>query len=71
MLNTQISVLSQDSIMKISSLSTWRNFASLAIQNVLTEDSDWTTNMQADLNLDWACMMRNVGERSLYNLWAT
>ena len=33
-------------------LSSWRNFSSLAIQNVPKEDSDQTE--QADLNLGWA-----------------
>ena len=35
----------------ISLLLAWRNFASLAIQNVPSEDSDQTADVQADLNL--------------------
>ena len=40
-----------------SSLSAWRNFASLAIQNASSEDSDWL-HTQADLNLLWATRLK-------------
>ena len=39
-----------------SSLSTWRNFAFLAIQSAPSEDSDQTAHAQSDLNLRWAHM---------------
>ena len=51
------------------SLSTWKSFASLTIQNFPSEDSytlyDWT-NRQIDLNLCWACL--NVCFLSLWVL---
>ena len=43
-----------------SSTSTWRNFASLAIQNKHSEDSDQTANAQADLNFCWALMSEGI-----------
>ena len=39
-----------------SSLSAWKNFASLTIQTTPSEDSDQTANAQADQNLRWAHM---------------
>ena len=54
-----------------SSLSAWRNFASLAIQNAASEDSDQTANAQGDLNLRWAlmseCMFSDVVAHIFYN----
>ena len=47
-----------------SSLSAWRNFASLAIQTVPIGDSDQTANAPSDLNLCWVhfseCMFSDV-----------
>ena len=37
-----------------SSLSAWRNFPTLVIQNMPSEDSDQTARAQSDLNLRWA-----------------
>ena len=34
--------------------------ASLAIQNALSEDSDQTVRMRADLNLCWVCMFEST-----------
>ena len=43
-----------------SSLSAWRHFASLIIQNVPSEYSDQTVNAQANLNLHWAHMSEGM-----------
>ena len=47
-----------------SSLSAWRNFASLAVQNVPSGDSYQTANASSDLNLCWVhfseCMFSDV-----------
>ena len=39
-----------------SSSSRWRNFASLAVQNALSENSD--QDVQSDLNFRWVCMFK-------------
>ena len=43
-----------------SSLSTWRNVASLAIQNASSEDFDQPAHAQAAQNLRWAHMSKGM-----------
>ena len=46
-----------------SSLSAWKNFAFLTIQNAQnaqSEDSDQTANVQANLNLHWVHMLEGT-----------
>ena len=56
---TQIS-LRIGAFWKESSLFAWRNFASLAIQNAPSDDSDQIVQMRTNLNLRWADMSEVV-----------
>ena len=50
-LNQPVHLLSLIKVLIVSG-----NFATLAIQNLTSEDSDQTTNAQSDLNLHWEHM---------------
>ena len=43
-----------------SSFSSFRNFASLAIQNVPSDDSDQTVKALADMNFHWGHMLEDT-----------